>query len=75
VELSEKSFALYHDYPRSGGNCVERHMTAQLGLNSQLVNSARRQQGLIHIYNTLCIRGRCDVCQLSQLKTGNHVHI
>jgi len=75
VELNEKSFALYRDYPGSGGNCVERHMMAQLGLNSRLVNSARRKQGLMHIYDTLCIRGRCNACQLSQLETGDHVHI
>jgi len=54
-------------------NSIERHMTSQLKLSSSLVNSAQRQQGLIHIYNTLCTQGRCSVCPLSQPEAGNHI--
>jgi len=63
-ELGKKAFDLYCTYPRLIINTVERHMTNQLGLDSSLVNSAQRQQGLIHIYNSLCIQGKCGGCWL-----------
>jgi len=63
-ELTWKSFALYHNYPKISVNTVEKHMIRQVGLNGSLVNSAQRQQGLIHIYNTLCTQGKCDCCLL-----------
>jgi len=61
-ELARKAFELYCHYPRLEVNTVERHMSHQLGLNSDLVSSAQRQQGLIHIYNTLCSQGDCHRC-------------
>jgi len=72
-ELERKALDLYRRYPKLAANSVERHMRNQLGLSSHLVNSAQRQQGLIHIYNNLCIQGRCGKCALSQLKAGNHI--
>jgi len=66
-ELARKAFALYCHYPKLVVNTVERHMSKQLGLNANLVNSARRQQGLIHIYNTLCSQGKCHCCPLKGL--------
>jgi len=72
-ELERKALDLYRRYPKLAANSVERHMRHQLGLSSHLVNSAQRQQGLIHIYNTLCTQGRCHCCSLSQLEAGNHV--
>ena len=65
-ELEEKALALYRHYPKLAVNTVERHMRNQLGLSSSLVNSAQRQQGLIHIYNTLCSQGRCNCCPLGK---------
>ncbi len=65
-ELEKKALDLYRCYPRLTVNTVERHMMNQLGLSSRLVNSAQRQQGLIHIYNTLCTQGRCNSCPLKQ---------
>ena len=70
-----KIFGLYRGYPRLAANTVDRHMMKHLGLNSSLVNSARRQQGLIHIYNSLCSQGKCNSCRLSQLKAGHHVQV
>jgi len=64
-ELEKKALELYRSYPKLEVNTVERHMIDQLGLDTSLVNSARRQQGLIHIYNSLCIQGRCNCCPLS----------
>ena len=72
-ELERKAFDLYRHYPRLAVNTVEKHMTAQLGLSSSLVNSAQRQQGLIHIYNSLCTRGRCNSCWLSQLEAWHYI--
>ncbi|MFC1984157.1 DUF2851 family protein [Chloroflexota bacterium] len=69
-ELEKKALDLYHHYPKLAVNSVERHMSNQLGLSSNLVNSAQRQQGLIHIYNSLCTQGRCNSCPLSQLGAG-----
>jgi hypothetical protein len=63
-ELDKKTLDLYHRYPKLAVNSVGKHMRHQLGLSSHLVNSARRQQGLIHIYNTLCTQGRCHCCPL-----------
>ena len=66
LELERKVFDLYRGYPRLAVNSIERHMRQQLGLTSNLINSARRQQGLIHIYNTLCSQGKCDCCPLGK---------
>jgi len=61
-ELKTKAFDLYCHYPKLVVNTVERHMRRQLRLSSSLVNSAQRQQGLIHIYNSLCTQGKCYCC-------------
>ena len=74
-ELAEKSLALYQRYSRLAVNSIERHMKDQLGLSSKLVNSARRQQGLIHIYHTLCTQGRCNHCPLCQPQARHHVYV
>lgn len=74
-EVEGKTCELYRGYPKLAANTVERHMTKQLGLNSSLVNSARRQQGLIHVYNTLCTQGKCNSCRLSQPEAGHHVQV
>lgn len=65
TELARKSRELYRHHPRLTSNSIELHMMAQLGLNRSLVNSARRQQGLLHIYHTRCTQGRCDTCPLA----------
>ncbi len=67
--LAYKSLALYLRCPRSAHNCIEKHMIAQLNIDNRLINSARRQQGLIHIYKEFCAQGRCSVCELSQLES------
>ena len=63
--LAGKALELYRRYPRLSVNTLERHMSNQLGLNSDSVSSARRQQGLIHIYKTRCSQGKCHVCPLA----------
>ena len=73
--VEEKTFELYRGYPGLAANTVVRHMMKQLGLNSSLVNSAQRQQGLIHIYNTLCSQGKCQCCRLSHLEAGDNIQV
>ena len=71
--LAEKALALYSRYPKLEANSLIRHMTRQLGVNKTAVNTAIRQQGLIHIYKNLCTRGRCYECELSEFKTGRDI--
>jgi hypothetical protein len=65
VGLAEKALDIYRRYPTLAENTLERHMRRQLGINRFLVNSARRQQGLLYIYKTFCSQGKCDDCPLS----------
>ena len=63
-DFSRKALDLYRRYPRLAVNNLEKHMNRQLGLTGALVNSAARQQGLIHIYRTRCSQGKCHACPL-----------
>lgn len=66
-DLTAKARNAYCAYPRLAENTLERHMRVQTGINRYLINSARRQQGLLHIFKTLCSRGRCGECELGLL--------
>jgi hypothetical protein len=61
AEVTARAWDMYKSYPCLATNTVEKHMMMQLSAG-HLVNSARRQQGLIHIYRNLCIQGRCKDC-------------
>ena len=65
-ELAEKAGKLYRCYPALTTNTLERHMSRQLGINGCLVNTARRQQGLLHIFKTFCSVGGCQSCPVNQ---------
>jgi hypothetical protein len=65
-ELSEKAFDIYRRYPALAENTIEKHMRRQLGIGRYLVNTARRQQGLLHIYKTRCSEGKCRGCPMSR---------
>jgi hypothetical protein len=62
--LAARARELYLAYPRLAENTLERHMRRQTGIDRRLVGSARRQQGLLHIFKTLCAQGRCGECEL-----------
>jgi len=67
VSLAEQALWLYRVYPRSGGNEITRGLTKLLGSKaSALVDSARRQQGLLHLDRTFCHPRRCADCPLAQ---------
>ena len=65
TELAEKALAIFHAYPAVETNTLERHMRAQFGLKSPQVNSAQRQQGLLHLYKKWCTQGRCKECEVA----------
>lgn len=73
--LGRKALDLYRLYNRTALNSLEKHMAGQLGLSRAMINSARRQQGLIHIYASLCSRGRCSVCPLGHLEAGGNIQV
>jgi len=65
--LTEQALRLYRVYPRLGGNEITRGLLKLLGSKaSALVDSARRQQGLLHLDQTFCSSRRCDECPLAQ---------
>jgi hypothetical protein len=64
--LVEKAMEMYHRHPVLPVNTLERHMSRQLGIGRYMVNTARRQQGLIYIFKTYCSQGRCGECPITQ---------
>ena len=65
-ETAAKAEKIYRAYPAPSANAVERHMRRQLGIDSVLVNTACRQQGLLHLFKTYCSLGKCGDCPLRQ---------
>jgi len=66
ASLAEAALWLYRIYPKSGENEITRGLTRLLGSRtSALVDSARRQQGLLHLDKTFCRQRRCDICPLA----------
>jgi hypothetical protein len=63
--LAVRADEIYRSYPELAENTLERHMRHQLGISRCPVGSARRQQGLLHIYKTYCSQGKCRECPLS----------
>jgi hypothetical protein len=72
-DLAGKARELYRAYPRAAENTLERHMRAQAGLDRRLVNSARRQQGLLHVFKTRCSQGGCTECEMKDQGSGNRL--
>jgi hypothetical protein len=65
--LAEAALWLYRIYPKSGENEITRGLTRLLGSKAfALVDSARRQQGLLHLDKTFCRPLRCDTCPLAR---------
>ncbi|MBI2850488.1 MAG: DUF2851 family protein [Chloroflexi bacterium] len=69
-DSGDKAFELYRLYSRLTRNSVEERMTSRLGIDRKLVDSARRQQGLLHIHNNFCETGRCDECPHASFSAG-----
>jgi hypothetical protein len=66
--LAERVGALYGSYPKAGENGITREL-AELLLGtgaSELADSARRQQGLIHLHKTFCRQRECPSCPVAR---------
>jgi hypothetical protein len=63
---NEKAMEIYRHYSAPAENTLVKHMRRQLGISKPFIANARRQQGLIHIYKTLCAEGKCGKCPLNQ---------
>jgi hypothetical protein len=63
-ELKEHALELYRSYPLLDENQITRQMSRQMFVGSGMVNSARRQQGLIHLYKSFCLERKCPQCPL-----------
>ncbi|MDO8672189.1 MAG: DUF2851 family protein [Dehalococcoidia bacterium] len=65
--LANRARWTYFTFPPLPDDAIVRRMNRQLfgASSSNLVDSARRQQGLHHLYQELCRRGRCHDCELS----------
>jgi hypothetical protein len=68
TSLEEAVMKVYRTYRPLPGNSVIRHMVRHLGLDGKVVNSACRQQGLIHIYKNYCVTGKCRECRMQNSK-------
>ena len=55
---------IYRQYNPGETNAIQRHMIKQLKTERGLINSALRQQGLLHLYKAYCTKGRCVECLL-----------
>jgi hypothetical protein len=66
ASLAKAALWLYRIYPKSGENEITRGLTRLLGSRaSGLVDSARRQQGLLHLDQAFCRPRRCPECPLA----------
>ena len=66
--LAEQALELYIRCPKLGENEITRRLTGLLcgGNGSKLIDSARRQQGLIHLAKTFCEPRWCRVCPIGR---------
>ena len=64
IKPGRYALELYRNYPRLGENQITRQMTRQIHTGPGLINSTRRQQGLIQIYREFCLERRCGECPL-----------
>ena len=87
-ELVTAALGAYREHPRLADNALLKHMRSQLRIGRPVASSARRQQGLLHIYRRLCTQGLCELCPLvstvkdsspgavlRELEVGNDVHV
>jgi len=78
-ELGEHALELYRSYPKLAENEITREMAGLLwGANSMAgllwgansarpVNSAQRQQGLLHLFHSFCRQRKCAQCPIAML--------
>jgi len=67
-KLAKSVLDCYGHYPGLATNTIEKHMVNQLGISRQLIDSAQKQQGLLHIYHTMCTQGECQRCLIGEYR-------
>ena len=70
--LAERVLTLYRGYPRAGENGITRELASLLlgRCDTGLVETAQRQQGLIHLDKTFCRQRWCAACPIAQRLSG-----
>lgn len=69
-KLEEKVLSAFSGTKKTGSNEVTRVMQSQLGYK---VKSLSEEQGLIHLHNFYCIKGRCKQCKIGMEVFGNEM--
>jgi hypothetical protein len=73
LRFKGRAVQLYRDYPRLPENWITRLMERQVfGEKRIKVDLACQQQGLIHLYETFCLKRRCRICPLGWGDTPGH---
>jgi hypothetical protein len=57
---------IFRRLPPGESHALQRHMLSQLKAKEGIVNSALRQQGLLHLFKAYCRQGRCIECYLNR---------
>jgi hypothetical protein len=66
---AERALRVYEVYPKLDENRITKQMAEEaLGPRKKAISTARRQQGLIHLYRLHCEARRCYECPLSGLR-------
>lgn len=69
-ELGARAWQAYHAHPRLSENEFTAYMAGILFANGEArgtATSARRQQGLLHLFRAYCDYRRCDECPVPRL--------
>ncbi len=74
AQLKIQILQLYQQYPKTVNNSIIKNMVDQLSNDqNQLadhINSAARQQGLIHLFKLFCRRRECDRCEQERARNN-----
>ena len=74
-KLNQAVVEAYTKHKKLQDNKITRYVADQIFRdrkeNSSIVNSAARQQGLIHFYKTFCVMRNCQSCPLTEGINGN----
>ena len=73
--LCRKARRLFAGWPSLGSNCIERHVVEQWRIPKAWATGAKRQQGLLEVYEQLCRQGKCRQCPLGKLESGQDIKI
>jgi hypothetical protein len=69
-ELKQDAMEVYAEHPKLQDNKITRYVAHRIFHNrengSSVVNSAMRQQGLIHLYKLFCAEQNCQRCPLME---------